>query len=87
MPGLLKLTLLFGLRRFVDARPQMRAESFKTLKGATTAVMLVNVVRGLVLALWAGIWVHGTAVLSSTIVLSLNIMQLCIYCLSIKSML
>ena len=69
VPGLLELTLLVCLRRFVDARPQMLGQSFEALKGANKAVVLAKVVKGFTLTLWAGIWVHGTAVLSSSIML------------------
>jgi len=51
VPGLLELTLLVCLRRFVDARPQMRGQSFEALKGANKAVVLAKVVKGFTLTL------------------------------------
>lgn len=69
LPGLLELALLTGLRKFIDTRPQMRAQSFKSFKRANQAMVLAIVIKGATLALWAEIWVHGTAVLSSTIML------------------
>jgi hypothetical protein len=69
VPGLLKLTLLVCLPKFIDVRPQMREQSVEALKGVNKAVVLANVVKGFTLTLWAGIWVHGTAVLASSIML------------------
>lgn len=35
VPGILELALLTRLRKFIDRRPQMRAQSFKSLEGAS----------------------------------------------------